>query len=108
MAISDRELDSGTTFALGAIVTELITNSLKHAYDPGDSGTITVSFGVDDAGATLTVADDGKGLPPGSDPTEGDSFGLMIARMMAEQINGVFTLESQGGHGTVGTVAFPL
>jgi two-component sensor histidine kinase len=50
--------------SLGPIVTELVTNALKHAYRDGTSGKIQVAFiPLADGTLQLTIADKGIGLP---------------------------------------------
>jgi two-component sensor histidine kinase len=60
----DSIVDSDTSVSLGLIVTELVINSLKHAF-PGRAqhGTIIVSFKSVGKSWTLVVADDGIGMP---------------------------------------------
>jgi two-component sensor histidine kinase len=73
--IADREVliltveadDSVTTaeksVSMGLIVTELVINSLKHAFSGVEAkGSITVGFHSTDEGWILTVADDGIGI----------------------------------------------
>src|SRR5262245_50133604 len=49
---------------LGLLVTELATNSFKHAFPSGRIGTIGVKLTLEDGTVLLTVADDGVGTPP--------------------------------------------
>lgn len=107
--IQDIELDTRTSFPLGAILTELLTNSMKYAYAPGEGGPLSVVLvcAAGGAEAVLEVHDNGKGLPDGLDPYSTESFGLMLVRLMAEQIGGSFCMESQPGRGTRSTVRFP-
>src|SRR5690606_16327391 len=49
---------------IGLIVTELVINSLKHAYpELNRKGAIRVAFETTSEGWELTVADDGIGIP---------------------------------------------
>lgn len=73
--------------SLGMIVTELLTNALKHAF-PGDSrGTVTVRYEVRGAGWILSVADNGAGvdtgLPVRSSPP---GLGVEIVNGLARQL----------------------
>ena len=52
----------------------------------------------------LEVKDDGRGLPEGFDPESSTGFGLQLVRMLAEQLNGSFSI--RGGEGTTGVVRF--
>ena len=97
--ISDPELvtlavevdDSVTTadrsVSLGLIVTELVINSLKHAY-PGDepTGAIRVGYHATADGWILTVADDGIGLQ-GDHASGKPGLGTGIVQALAGQLS---------------------
>jgi PAS domain S-box-containing protein len=102
------EIDTKKVFPLGAILTELVTNSLKYAFDPGEEGTVRVRFAVTDGNGYLVVADTGKGLPPDLEPRTTQSFGLMLVKLMAEQTGGELSVESTPGAGTRVTVRVPM
>ncbi|MFP4011695.1 MAG: PAS domain-containing protein [Spirochaetaceae bacterium] len=96
------ELDTQTAFRLGLVFTELLTNALKYAFEPGAGGTISVGFRRSaDGDAVLTVEDDGRGI---SGAEEG--FGLTLVQELVEQMGGRFYLESDGG--TRARVVIPL
>jgi PAS domain S-box-containing protein len=106
--VADVELDAKRTFPLGAITAELLTNSLKYAFDPDGAGTITVALEQTGDQGVLRVSDNGRGMTESTDPEASGSFGLMLVRMMADQLGGIFQLESRSGEGTTGTISFPL
>lgn len=57
-----------TAVPCGMIVTELLSNSVQHAFPDGDSGTVTVALHRTDEGLfRLTVTDDGIGTNVGFD-----------------------------------------
>jgi two-component sensor histidine kinase len=60
----DSTVDPDTSVSLGLVVTELVINSLKHAF-PGRNqhGSIKVGFTSNGKAWTLVVADDGIGMP---------------------------------------------
>lgn len=92
---------------LALIVTELVTNAMKHAF-VGPLGTVAVT--LEDAGdgrGRLVVADDGVGLPPDFSPERAAGLGMQIIRGLVGQVHG--TLRAQGGSGgTRFEVVFPL
>lgn len=62
--IDNSIVDSRVSVSLGLIVTELVINSLKHAFPASTRlGKILVSFRTTGSGWTLTVEDDGIGFP---------------------------------------------
>ncbi len=93
-------------FNLGIIINELITNSMKYAFEGRDSGLITVKLDKVDNHVTLIVQDDGNGLPEGFDDNDLQGFGLMIVRMLVKQLGGNLTIENQNG--TRSTVEFDI
>lgn len=58
---STAKVDTATATALGLIVTELLINTIKHAYPEDAGGTIRLSFVGDRENWRLVVADDGIG-----------------------------------------------
>ncbi len=81
----------------GLIVTELISNCLKHAF-PGGRGEIRVGLCTDDEGQlTLAVGDNGVGLPAGLDPQASETLGLRLVTSLADQIGGEIALDRSAG-----------
>ncbi|HEX7946036.1 MAG TPA: sensor histidine kinase, partial [Phenylobacterium sp.] len=56
-------VDARVSMSLGLIVTELVINSLKHAFPDRRRGKITVAFEVHGPNWILSVIDDGVGMP---------------------------------------------
>jgi len=87
---------------LGLITSELVTNSLQHAFPPGQSGEITVSLRKEENNLVLKVCDNGRGLPEETP----ERFGLEIVRLLTAQLSGTFQLQSRKGQGTEAEVLF--
>ena len=86
---------------------ELVTNSAKHAFTDGESGAIYINLEEnDEEQLILTVNDNGRGLPPGLDLTNGKSLGIRIMNGLAAQLGGELTWIEQN-KGTVVRLAFP-
>lgn len=58
-------VEATVSVSLGLIVTELVINALKHAFPDQQNGAIHVAYAATADGWTLSVADDGVGLPRG-------------------------------------------
>ncbi len=81
---------------LGMIVTELVSNSLKHAFPYGGPGEIIVSLEIDDKKNTaLTVEDNGIGI--NATDSESASLGVKLVEIFARQIDAKVTIESTNG-----------
>lgn len=97
-------LDLETLMSLSLIVAELVTNSLKHAFQNRDDGWIKVDLRSTHAGFVLTVADDGPGLPKSFGKAGSGSLGLGILQSLAKQLHGKISFEP--GPGTVAKLVF--
>jgi two-component sensor histidine kinase len=91
---------------LGLLLNELVVNAMTHAFPDGRTGSITVDLALDDGHVTLTVSDDGAGLPGGLDTDAGGGLGLQLVRGLADQLSG--DLEATSGQGTRFLLRFPL
>ncbi|MGH8178666.1 MAG: sensor histidine kinase [Steroidobacter sp.] len=82
----------------GLILSELITNALKHGFPQGRSGCISIELRQTDRNRLfLAVSDDGVGLPEGFDPAHCDSLGMQLIQTLAAQIGGEFSVQDGGG-----------
>lgn len=69
---------------LALIVAEAIANAIEHGFAERESGSIVVTVCAGAAGLTLTIRDDGRGVPESFDVHRADSLGLRIARNLAQ------------------------
>ena len=96
--VDEIPLDVDHANAYGQIVSELISNSLKHAFDNGQPGNVLVSLRQMDGGVTkLTVADDGKGLPKDFDLQKTTTLGLRLVRSLTAKLGGEIKIVGLGG-----------
>jgi two-component sensor histidine kinase len=82
----DSVVDADISISLGLIVTELVINSLKHAYPGGRKGRIIVSYNSHGPNWTLSVADDGVGMPTDAESAT-PGLGTSIVRALANQLH---------------------
>jgi two-component sensor histidine kinase len=97
------EIPSSLAAALGLITNELITNSVKHT-----NGDITVRLEKSAPAAySLSVLDDGPGLPAGGEAATNKGFGVKLVLWLVEQIGGELqTNPRHDGHRARVTVTF--
>ncbi len=95
--IEEFQLDSRRLFYLGIFINELISNIFKYAFVNRDSGLINIALKNVDNHITLTIRDNGVGLPAGFDINESKGFGIMLVKMLSKQFDGSFTIESHNG-----------
>jgi len=106
--VDDLSLGIDTAIPCGLLLTELVSNVLKHAYPPewGREGRIDVELRAAKEGwLTLTVGDDGVGLPADLDLKQAQSLGLQLVNLLAGQLKGTVALDRSAG--TTFRITFP-
>ena len=93
--IDDIELDVDTMIPLGLIINELLTNSLKYAFENKENGTITVRLKEKEEKFYLQISDDGEGYDPNE--VRANSFGTTLINALTEQIEGEMTHDLTNG-----------
>jgi two-component sensor histidine kinase/tetratricopeptide (TPR) repeat protein len=86
-----------TSFPIGLIINEFVTNSYKYAFDEGEAGVINVDLKSDHNQYKLSLKDNGKGLPTGFDINNLDSFGLETIQLLTKEYGGTFNLTGTNG-----------
>jgi PAS domain S-box-containing protein len=87
-------LDIDTVLSLSLIINELVSNAIKHAFPGRSSGEIQVDFSRNEEGyCTLTVKDDGVGLPESLDFSNTETLGLQLVCSFVVKLRGQITLD---------------
>jgi two-component sensor histidine kinase len=83
----------------GLIINELVTNSLKYAFQGDMEGEIRICIKLTgDEEVEIKVSDNGAGMPDNFDIKHSDTLGLQIVTALAEQqLNGKIDLVSENG-----------
>jgi two-component sensor histidine kinase len=97
LQIDNLRLDVSKAVPLGLILNEVITNAFKYAFPHSGDDRLIIRLTADGELVTLEVQDNGKGLPPDFDLTASNSFGMVLMKGMAEDLEGTFTVESKKG-----------
>ena len=98
LEIERTDLDLAHCIPLGLILNEAITNAFKYAFPNGEKGTIFITFKrLSGDQLSLTIKDDGIGLPVGFNPLKSDSMGMNLMRGLSQEIGAQFTITRQGG-----------
>ncbi len=96
-----------TAVPLGLIVTELVSNSLRHAFSREEKGHIFLKLkGGPEDGYVLTIRDDGRGIPGHVDFREPKTFGLRLVNMLSRQLRA--TVEIAGDRGWESKITFSV
>ncbi len=94
---NDVSLDMETAVLSGLIISELVINSLKHAFPSGDVGEIVVEVFYENENLVIKVSDNGVGIPPHISVENADSFGLQLVKTFVEQSEGSIDLKGDNG-----------
>lgn len=90
-------LETDRAVSLGVIVNELVTNACKYAYKRGEPGEVRIRLADGEEGLTLTVEDDGAGMPKDG-AVQGTGLGGRLIKAMAASLNSevVYDAEHSG------------
>lgn len=100
----EAELPVDAAVPCGLVVSELVTNSLKHAF-PGDAaGSVVIRSREEDGAFVVRVHDDGCGFDGGAEKS--GSLGLKLVGELVDQLKG--TISRETGAGTRFCVTVPL
>lgn len=96
-------LDVDTAVSIGLITNELLTNSLKYAFEGKESGTIKISLSPvssegekSEENLQLIITDDGIGKVR-NEPSGGTGFGTQLIVLLTRQLDGKLTYENNNG-----------
>ena len=106
--VTPLRVDLDTALPCAMLVTELMSNSLKHAFPDNGAGQVLVSLGHE-AGSDavrLTVADTGIGFPMDIEARRRTGIGIELVVALARQLQGSLAF-SQGPGATVSVVFMP-
>ena len=85
-------LDSSVPLAI--IMNEIFSNIFIHAFTDSNNAKIKISVTkIDDTLSTLSVEDNGCGIPEEIDPFKTNSMGLSLIKTLTKQINGELKVE---------------
>jgi two-component system, sensor histidine kinase PdtaS len=103
--IVEVEMNVSDTISLGMITSELISNSMKHAFEGIANPRIVIQLTADaDQSFTYTVSDNGKGTSNELNMTR--SLGLRLVDIFSRQLKGTYHIN--GVNGFVYTLKFTI
>jgi len=91
--------------SIGIIINELITNSIKYAFNK-KKGMISISVHKEDNKGVLIYKDNGIGMPLQNNIDNSSGFGMQLVDILVKQIKGTLVIETTNG--TQFTITFPL
>lgn len=96
--IDDLNLDVDSVVPIGLILTELISNSLKYAFDEEKiDGELMIKLKQEKGNLLLQVKDNGKGLPADWSYEKTSSLGYQLIRSFAAKMKAMLTVNGTNG-----------
>jgi len=96
--IDDFMINLTQVIPLGMLINELMVNSIKHAFDNQPNPRITIEMSVKDKNRLFMIyKDNGRGFPKGFKPEKTDTLGFQIIRSLTKEMDGDFSVISDGG-----------
>jgi len=89
------QIDKAVPVAL--IANEIVSNSIKHAFDQSDEGQIKVKLNKKNGDIILTLGDNGCGLPAGIKLEETESLGLKLIALLTKQLDASVKIDRSAG-----------
>lgn len=99
------DLDAERAIPLGLIVSELLTNAVRHAWPEGQAGTLAASADEKEGAIAISIIDDGEGMQGGESAESG--LGHTIVEALTRQIGAELDVSSAPGRGTKVTLKMP-
>ncbi len=105
--IDEVHLSMSRAIPLGLMISEIMINAHKHAFNGSDKGILKIESKVKEKSLKLTIKDNGIGIPEEVDFSQSNSFGMMLVQSFAQQLKAKMHLESDS-NGTTFSFSIPL
>lgn len=95
--IDENNIETDTAVTLGIITNEIITNSVKYAFNDQEEKIIRVSLKAGPDDNIYSVSDNGKGIPDEFLHGKDSSLGLSLIRSLCNQLKAELTIQNEKG-----------
>jgi len=96
--VKHKFIDLDKAIPCGIIINELLSNAFKHAFEKNKKdGLINIVFHENNKNYTLTVSDNGIGLPESVNVKTSATLGLQLINSLVEQLDGQLNINTDKG-----------
>ncbi|NGP89660.1 two-component regulator propeller domain-containing protein [Fodinibius halophilus] len=81
----------------GLILNELLCNAFEHAFEGMEKGNIWITLKEEGEKVSLTIADDGCGLPKDWEQKKSGTLGLTLVQTLTHQLDGELSVKNERG-----------
>jgi two-component sensor histidine kinase len=107
VSVDESSTSADVSISLGLIVTELVINALKHAFPDDRAGKIRVDYHSHGPNWTLSVSDDGVGMPTDAADAK-PGLGTSIVQALTKQLQAVIRITDAKPGTAVSVVHAPI
>ncbi len=100
MQIEDVTLDIDTAIPLGLLISELVSNSVKHAFPHHRKGELRINLSEsedEEYDYTLIIEDNGVGFSGGPDFQDSKTLGMVLISSLVKKLKGIMALDRKNG-----------
>lgn len=105
--IEDLHLDMAKAIPLGLMISEILINAHKHAFNEKKEGNIKIYTTMNDENMSLHISDNGSGLPSDIDLRKSNSLGMTLVNNFSDQLKANLQIDSDA-NGTRFEFSIPL
>jgi two-component sensor histidine kinase/PAS domain-containing protein len=105
LSLEPVQISSKAVVPLALLVNEIVTNAFKYAFSKTENGVLSASLAQDEKEISLSIADNGPGLPEGEDIKKSKTLGFKLFGLFVKQLKGNY--EMDGSNGLRFMVRFP-
>ena len=106
-SLEDVQISIDSAIPLGLILTEVISNTVQHAYPNNETkGNFTLESMEDNGDIIIVMRNDGDDLPADFDLDKSNTLGVTIIKSLTQELEGTFEMVSDNG--TKITLIFPI
>ncbi|MEX0646187.1 MAG: transporter substrate-binding domain-containing protein [Balneolaceae bacterium] len=95
--LDDVKLNINLAIPAALLVNELLTNAFKHAFPDQRKGTISIRIKEQAGMITITIKDNGIGLPENFDIGDRSSVGYTLTNALSKQLHADYNVETRPG-----------
>lgn len=97
MDIDPIQLNTSYCIPIGLILNEAVTNSIKYAFPDERTGQISISLKRDQSNITVTIGDNGVGLPDDFNVNNPHTMGLRLMNGLSQDLEGELRIINDNG-----------
>lgn len=105
--VDDIHLDMAKAIPLGLMISEILINAHKHAFNETDQGDISILSNINDDTMLMKISDNGSGIPEDIDLKKSNSLGMTLVNNFTDQLRADMTIHSNS-NGTRFEFTIPL